>query len=521
MTRTRRASPRARRHPLFAPALLGAALAATALAPALAQEPQRGGTLTVGLHQDPLVVDPIRTGSFTERQFNRLVYEPLFDITPDGDAVPYLAESFELSQDGLTYTIQLRPGIKFHDGTPLNAEAVVANWERFANPENRCRCLNDMEEFASWRVIDELTVEAVLVEPNVAFPALLADGPGNMVSPTAFQADPQAIGTNPVGTGPFRMVEWIRDDHFSAERFEDYWQEGKPYLDQVVLRGIQNTDTLQAAFQSGQTDIILQPSDQFVARVQKDDAYKVMSPGGFGYEGVYMNFGAPPFDDPRVREAVALSLDRELIAKTLLFGLRTPAYSPFGLGMSYHAPVPEYPTHDPEKAKALLEDYGQPVSFKLTFNNTPNTQRFAQAMQQMWRAVGMEVELEPLDQNRLVQNVVGKQFEAAIFRWTGRSDPHMNTYRFMHSKYADINPSSNYGRIKIPELDALLEQGKVEQDREKRGEIYAEVSRVLAREMPYAFTFYVEDKIVAAQRVHGFQSVPDGLLRFDGLWVEQ
>ena len=134
---------------------------------------------------------------------------------------------------------------------------------------------------------------------------------------------------------------------------------------------------------------------------------------------------------------------------------------------------------------------------------------------------GAEVELEPLDQNRLVQNVVGKQFEAAIFRWTGRSDPHMNTYRFMHSKYADINPSSNYGRIKIPELDALLEQGKVEQDREKRGEIYAEVSRVLAREMAYAFTFYVEDKIVAAERVHGFQSVPDGLLRFDGLWVEQ
>lgn len=506
--------------PLLAAALAVAALS-PALSPAAAQTPQRGGTLTVGLAQDPLTVDPIRTGSFTERQFNRLVYEPLFDIAEDGTTVPFLAESYTLSEDGLTYTIKLRPGILFHDGTPLDAAAVAANWDRFANPDNRCRCLNDMAEFASWRVVDDLTVEAVLKEPNVAFPTVLADAPGNMVSPAAFQADPQAIGTNPVGTGPFKFVEWVRDDHFTAERFEDYWQEGKPLLDRVVLRGIQNTETLQAAFQSGQTQVILQPSDQFVARVKDDPAYEVMRPGGFGYEGVYMSVSEPPFDDVRVREAVARAMNRPLIAKTLLFGLRTPAVSPFGVGMADHKPVPEYPEYDEAKAKALVEAYGKPVEFTLIFNNSPQTQRFAQVLQQMWGAVGMKVTLEPLDQNRIVQNVVGKQFQAALFRWTGRADPHMNTYRFMHSHYADISPSSNYGRIKIPALDALLDQGKVEQDPAKRAAIYEDVSRVLAKELPYAFTYYVEDSIVAAKSVHGFQSVPDGLLRFDGLWVEK
>lgn len=483
-------------------------------------EPKRGGTLTVGLAQDPPIVDPIRTGSFTERQFATPIYEALFDIDKKGQPVPFLAESYTVSDDVKTYRVKLRPGIKFHDGTPLDAAAVLANFERTMNPANGCRCLSFVQDIESVKALDSLTVEFVLKAPYAAFPTVLADAPGVMVSPTAFKADPKAIGTNPVGTGPFKFVEWVRGSRFVAAKNPDYWQKGKPYLDQVVLRGIQNTETLQAAFQSGQSDIILQPSFQFVSQMKKDKKYTVLQPGGFGYDGVYMNLTEPPFDDPNIRRAVAMSMDRELLKKTLMFGIPELGYSPYGPGMTVHQPVPNYPKYDAAQAKALVAAYGKPVAFTLQFNNSPSTQRLAQSLQEMWGQAGMKVELQPVDQNRIVQNMSSKQFVASLYRFTGRADPHINTYPFFHSKFADVTPSSNYGHYKNPKVDELLEKGVSTADPAKRKQIYGELAQVLAVDLPYAYLFYVADTIVINNKVKGLPEVPDGLVRFADMWLQ-
>jgi len=487
---------------------------------AVAQEPKRGGTLTVGLAQDPPIVDPIRTGSFTERQFAIGIYESLFDIDEGGKAVPFLAESFTVTDDVKTYRVKLRANVKFHDGTSLNADAVLANFERTRNPANGCRCLSVLQDIVDVKAIDPLTVEFVLKTPNAAFPTILADAPGIMVSPTAFKADPKTIGTNPVGTGPFKFVEWIRGSRFVMTRNTDYWRPGQPYLDQVVLRCIQNTETLQAAFLSGQTEIIIQPSFQFVAQMKKDKKYIVLQPGGFGYDGVYMNLTEPPFNDQRIRQAVAQSIDRELLRKTLMFGVPQLGYGPFGPGMAVFQDVPNYPKFDPAKAKALIAAYGKPVSFTLQFNNSPGTQRLAQSLQEMWGQVGMKVDLQPVDQNRIVQNMSSKQFVASLYRFTGRADPHINTYPFFHSKFADVTPSSNYGHYKNPKLDELLEKGVSTVDPAKRKEIYGELSKILAEDLPYAYLFYVADNIVISQRVKGLSEIPDGLVRFGSIWLQ-
>lgn len=500
-------------------AIAALVLGATALSTEAA-EPKRGGTLTVGLAQDPPIVDPIRTGSFTERQFATPIYETLFDINEKGEAVPFLAESYTVSDDVKTYRVKLRPGVKFHDGTPLDAEAVLANFERTRNPANGCRCLSFVQDIDTVKALDPLTVEFVLKTPYAAFPTILADAPGTMVSPTAFKADPKTIGTNPVGTGPFKFVEWVRGSRFVATRNPDYWQKGKPYLDQVVLRGIQNTETLQAAFQSGQTDIILQPSHQFAAQMKKDKKYTVLQPGGFGYDGVYMNLTEPPFDDPKIRKAVAQAMDRELIRKTLNFGIPELGYSPYGPGMSVHQPVPNYPKHDPAAAKAAVAAYGKPVTFTLQFNNSPSTQRLAQSLQEMWGQVGMKVELQPVDQNRIVQNMSSKQFVASLYRFTGRADAHINTYPFFHSKFADVTPSSNYGHYKNAKMDELLEAGVSTADPAKRKQIYGEIAKILAEDLPYAYLFYVADTMVITQKVKGLRTIPDGLVRFDGMWLQ-
>lgn len=505
---------------LICAGVVGALTFAAVLAPAMAETPKRGGTLTVGLAQDPPIVDPIRTGSFTERQFATGIYETLFDIDEKGQPVPFLAESFTVSDDVKTYRIKLRPNVKFHDGTPLDAAAVIANLDRTRNPANGCRCLSFVQEIVDVKAIDPLTVEFVLKAPNAAFPTILADAPGTMVSPTAFKADPKGISTNPVGTGPFKFVEWIRGSRFVMTRNTDYWRPGLPYLDQVVLRGIQNTETLQAAFLSGQTDIIMQPSFQFVAQMKKDKKYVVLQPGGFGYDGVYMNLSEAPFNDQRVRQAIAQSMDRELLRKTLLFGIPQLGYSPFGPGMTVSQPVPNYPKYDQAKAKELLAAYGKPVTFTLQYNNSPSTQRLAQSLQEMWGQVGMKVDLQPVDQNRIVQNMSSKQFVASLYRFTGRADPHINTFPFFHSQFADVTPSSNYGHYKNPKIDELLEKGVSTVDPAKRKEIYAEVSKILAEDLPYAYLFYVADTIVMSKRVKGLVEVPDGLVRFGSIWLQ-
>lgn len=516
-------SPALTRARRFAAVYTGAALMALAMtgAPAVsAEEAKRGGTLTVGLAQDPLMVDPIRTGTFTERQFATPVYEALFDIAEDGSTVPFLAEKYTVSDDMKTYTITLRPGIKFHDGTPLNAAAVVANLERTRDPNNRCRCLSTLAEVEDVRAVDDLTVEFVLSRPNAALPTVLADAAGTMVSPTAFKADATAINTHPVGTGPFRFVEWVRGSRYVVDKNPDYWQKGLPYLDRIVMRGIQNTVTLEATFQSGQLDIIMQPSFRFVAQMKTNKSANVLSPAGFGTEGVYMNLKVPPFDDLRVRRAVAYSINRELLRKTLAYDVPTLAYSPFGLGMDVTQPIDIYPEYDLEKAKALVAEYGKPVAFTFQYNNTPVTNQYAQSLQGMWGQAGMKVTLEPLDQNRLVQNMTSSQFAISLFRFTGRADPHTNTYAFLHSKFADVTPSSNYGGISDPKLDELIERGMATIDPQERKKIYSELAREVVNLMPTAYTYNVTDQIVTNKKVKGITVVPDGLIRFSQVWME-
>ncbi len=212
----------------------------------------------------------------------------------------------------------------------------------------------------------------------------------------------------------------------------------------------------------------MQPSFQFVAQMKKDKKYVVLQPGGFGYDGVYMNLSEAPFNDQRVRQAIAQSMDRELVRKTLLFGIPQLGYGPFGPGMTVSQPVPNYPKYDPAKAKELLAAYGKPVTFTLQYNNSPSTQRLAQSLQEMWGQVGMKVELQPVDQNPSCRTCRPSSSWRRSIASRGGADPHINTFPFFHSQFADVTPSSNYGHYKNPKIDELLEKGVATVDPAKR-----------------------------------------------------
>jgi peptide/nickel transport system substrate-binding protein len=482
--------------------------------------PKSGGTLVIGTEADPSSLDPLRIGSYAERQYANAIFDTLLEVDPSGKIVPHLVTSYEVSPDGKTYTLKLRPGVKFHDGTAFDAEAVVFNLNRVRDPKNACRCLGNVTAVTSVKALDPQTVEIGLSSPYVSFPAILADTPAMMASPAALKANPTAFGNEPVGTGPFKFSSWTKGSRFIAEKNPDYWKQGRPFTDKVEFRGLQNSETREATMRSGALDILVQPTPKFTAAAKRDKKYVVLEPSGFGTLFLALNVKNPQLSDVRVRRALAHATNRDLLLKAIFQNLLKPATTPFGYGFPGLSQVKNYPEFNPAKAKALLKEYGKPVSIQLMGDNTPFTQLTITAVQQMWQSVGVKVELKVFDQARLIQNMLSHDFQSALFRWSGRPDPDLNVYGFFHSTVAARATSANYGQYASPEMDKLLDAGRQETDPAKRIAIYDQVSQLLANDLPYIFLAYVSGPLISTPKVHGIPAVPDSIVRVAEVWKD-
>jgi peptide/nickel transport system substrate-binding protein len=505
---------------LAAAAVLGGQLlCGPVMAQAKAKTPKSGGTLTIGTEADPSSLDPLRLGSYVERQFAMAVFDTLFEVEPSGKIVPNLVASYTVSPDAKTYTLKLRQGVKFHDGTPMNAEAVVFNLDRVRNPANSCRCLANVSSISAVKAIDDSTVEIQLKAPFASLTAVLSDPAGMIASPTALKANPTGFGNEPVGTGPFKLIEWTKGARFIADKNKEYWREGRPYVDRLVYRGLQSNDAREATWMSGALDVMLYPSPKFITTARKDKRFVVLEPTGFGSQFIALNTTNPALSDVRVRRAIAHATNRDLVVKAVYHNTYKVATTPFGEGLPGLQPVKNYPEYNPAKAKALLAEYGKPVQIKLMSDNTPVALMGIQVLQQMWQNVGIKVELQTYDQARLVQTMLTHQFDSALFRWSGRPDPDLNVYGFFHSRNVG-KTSSNYVQYANPELDKLLDAGREEMDPAKRAAIYNKISQLLATELPYIFIYYVSVPIVTTPKVHGITLVPDSLVRVADVWKD-
>jgi peptide/nickel transport system substrate-binding protein len=510
-----------RRASLFAIApWLCAIVLSLATASAPAAEPKRGGTLTIGTEIDPPTLDPLQVSSYVGTQYATAVFDTLLEIDAAGRIVPNLA-SYAVTTDGLLYTLKLREGVRFHDGTEFDAAAVVFNLDRARDPKNACRCLANVSLIKEVKAVDPRTVEIRLSSPMASFPAVLTDSPGMMASPKAVRAAGEVFGQKPVGTGPFRVVEWIKGSRFVAERNADYWKPGRPFVDRLVFKGLQNSETREATMRSGGFDIVTQSPPRFVAQARTDRRYQVLMPNAFGAFFIPLRMTHPQLKDPRVRLALAHATNREQLLKVMFHGLPQMATTPFGKGLHLSVDeVADYPKFDPGRARALLAEVGQPVRLVLTADNTPLSLRANQALQQMWRAVGVNVEIQVVDMARLIQALSRHEFDAALFRWSGRPDPDLNVYSFFHSRLAQRSPSSNFVQYANPEMDALLDAGRRELNPLERRKIYARIAVLLAKDMPYIFLGYTTAPLVAGSKVRGLMPMPDSLVRVGDVWKE-
>jgi peptide/nickel transport system substrate-binding protein len=503
--------------------LLASAMVMGLMAAASAQGGRRGGTLRAALDFDPPTMDPHRSGTVVDRHVYQNLYDKLVDTDENLTIVPMLATSWTIGRDGKTVTFKLRQGVKFHDGTPFNAEAVKYNFERMVDPKFPSVRRSEIGPIQRVSAVDPYTVQITLEKPYSPLLYVLTDRAGMMVSPAAAQKEGLDYALRPVGTGPFRFVEKIPQDHITLERSPDSWEKGLPSLDRIIFRTITDDNARVANVKSGDVDIIsLVPLPQ-VKQLSQEAAqpgarFALLQHGAFRWDGITLNTTKPPFDNKLLRQAFSATIDREAIANAVLQGAAYPAYSFFPNGTPAFDPAWKLPPRSVRLAKERLQAAGQPggFSFTMLIGAGQQNQAVAQAVQAMAADAGIQVRLQITEGGALLAAMSQLQHQAALLFWSGRPDPDFDIYPF-------VTPSGiggfNFSGYTNPRVTPLLDAARLLSDMAQRRRAYGEVTKILADDVPYVLLFYPKEYKLVSTRVHGFALVPDGMLRLRTVWL--
>ena len=487
--------------------------------PALAQK--QGGSLTVGLELDIPGFDPLKVGVYdtSANIAAALIFETMARLDENGKAAPSLAVSWSSTDDFKTWTFKLRPNVKFHDGTPFNAAAVKWNFDRQKDPKNNCRCAFYIANTLSVEAPDDLTVVYHLQDPAVDFPARLTrpDQNSTIHSPTAIQAKGEDYNRNPVGTGPFALKSWTAGDRMVVERFADYWNKGHPHLDRVVLRPLPDSQSRFASLKSGETDVVW--VDEFEAdniqRSKSDATLQVLSYAGSGAAVNVINTKVPPLDDVRVRQALVMAIDRKKYSQALTNGLARPATNPYGDGSWVKCKDDGALPEDPKKAAELIKEYGKPVSFKMVFTATPRGRTNGQILQQFWKNIGVNMEIEQIDQATFPPRAFQRKFDIIGWRIVDFPDPDVQMFANFYSK-----SPLNLANFVSEDLDKALAHARVTADQAQRTEDYCAASRIINQNATWFWTTQNTYYAIAKAKVKGIAKLYGGVIDVSGAWLE-
>ena len=504
-------------------ALRAACVAAAAFmvcgGPASGQKP--GGSITVGLELDIPGLDPLKVGVYdtAAEMAAALIFDTLTSLDDKGVAVPKLALSWTHSDDFKTWTFKLRSGVKFHDGTPFNAQAVAWNIARQKDPNNHCRCAFYIQNIEKVEAVDDLTVVYHLRDPAVSLPGVIAPAAVNNVihSPTAIQKLGEDYNRNPVGTGPFILKSWTAGDRMVVERNPDYWNKGRPYLDRVVLRPLPDAQARFASLQSGEADLVW--GDEYdadnIAKAKTDPALAVHAYTGSGAQVYAFNTKVAPFDDVRVRQALVMAIDRKKMSQAITNGLSKPATNPYGEGSWVKCQDDGALPFDVNKARDLIKAYGKPVEFKMIVTATPRGRTVGQVLQQFWKQVGAAMELDQVDQTTIVTRAFTRQFQLTPWRIIDLADPDIQMFANFHT--GSPVALANYSD---PELDKLLEHARVTSDQELRTEDYCAISRLVNKQAIWFWTFQNTYYALAKKKLKGLPKLYSGVIDVSDTWLE-
>jgi len=476
---------------------------------------QAQSTIRIGLQDDPDVLDPARARTFVGRIVFASLCDKLVDITPDLQFTPQLAESWKTGEDGKTLTFTLRSDALYHDGTPVDAASVKANLERAMtlSDSNRKSELSSVERVDA---PDSRTVVVHLKRPDASLLSQLSDRAGMVVSPATFDKNP---GSNPVCAGPYKFKERVQNDRIVLEKFDKYYDAANYHFDRVVFTPIPDSTVRANNLRSGGLDIIerLAPTD---VEVVKGDSNLTFAPvTGLGYQTMVINLanGAradnPLAKDKRVRQALELSIDRDVINEVVGQGLFQPAHQPFPPASFAYDKSIEHKGRDVKRARALLKEAGYDrVPVEMTFGNNTVMQQVYEIIQAMGAEVGFDITLRPMEFAALQSTLPRGDFQVGQSGWSGRVDPNGNIHQDLHSK-----GNLNDGKFTDPEVDRLLEAAVAESDQAKRRALYSQVMAKVQDARPSIYLYYLPYTFAHQKKVNGFTPYPDGLVRLKGV----
>ncbi len=493
-------------------------LAALFLGATALTSPVLAADLRIGLQDDADILDPDQSRTFVGRIVYTSLCDKLVDITPDLEIIPQLATGWSWSEDGKSLTMDLREGVTFHDGTPFDAAAVKANIERSKTlPESRRK--SEVKSIETVEVTGPLQVKINLAAPDATLLAQFADRSGMMVSPTAAEAAGADFGAKPICSGPFKFVERVQQDRIVLEKFDGYWNKDAIHFDKVTFLPIPDTTVRLANLRSGDIDMLERLAATDVASVKGDGSLGYAEAVSLGYQGITVNVnngerGDNPFgNDPKIRQAFSMSLDRDAINQVVFEGAFAPGNQPFPPTSPWYDKDHPVQGRDVEKAKALLKEAGyDSLDVEVQVANNPVQTQMMQVVQAMAGEAGFNVKLKTMEFASLLADQSAGNYQASQVGWSGRVDPDGNIHQFMTCK-GGINDS----KICLPEVDKLLDEARTSTDIATRKAKYDEARDILINELPIIYLYHPTWIWALSGKLEGFTPYPDGMIRLENV----
>ncbi|MFD9626087.1 ABC transporter substrate-binding protein [Peribacillus muralis] len=487
----------------------------------------KGGTLIYGKGGDAVGLDPAVVTDGESFIVTQQIFETLVKYGEnDTEINSGLAESWEVSDDAKTYTFKLKTGIKFHDGTDFNADAVVKNFQRWAKSKDEAKFAYYASMFGGFegdeghvikevKAIDDSTVEFTLNRPQAPFLKNLAMPTFAIASPTGFEKEGDNFTKNPSGTGPFKFKAWKPGDTIEVVKNDDYWQDGLPKLDGITFKVIKDNSARLNAAIKGEIDLMdgLNPSD--ISKVKGDDKLQSFERPSMNVGYFAFNVEKAPFDKKEVRQAISHLINKKEIIDNFFEGTAEPAKNPMPPSVSgYNDNVEDY-DYDVEKAKKLLKEAGLEDGFKMDLwampvprPYMPDGQKVAEAIQASLKQVGIEANIVSYEWAAYLEKVQAGEAQSFMLGWTGDNGDADNFLYTLLDK--DNIGSNNYARYANDEVHDLLIEAQSTANEDKRNELYGKAQEIIHDEAPWVPLVHSLPQLAGTKAVKGFVPHPTG-----------
>ena len=471
--------------------------------------------LRIGLGDDPDALDPSLSRFYTTRIVFAAICDKLFDIDEKSNIVPQLALGHETSADGKTVTLKLRPGVKFHDGEPFNAEAAKYSLERHLNMKGSFR-KPELAAVESVEVEGPLTIKLNLKQPFSPLLAQLTDRAGMMVSPKAAEAAGDKFALKPVCAGPYKFVERVPQDRIVVEKFADYWNKDHVLIDKITYLPIVDSTVRLANLKSGGLDLMERVLATDIKEVRDNPKLRLSKAVSLGWFALLVNMAnGPKADNPlgkdaRVRRAFELSIDREALNQVVFNGEFMPGNQWVNPQSPYYQQAFPIPKRDIAKAKALMKEAGVTgrVSIDFMLANSPEIRAVGEVLQSMTAEAGFDLKLRVVEAATAFKSAEDGDFQLYENNWSGRIDPDGNSVI-----YQTCGAPQNLGHYCDKEIDAWHLEARASSDLATRKAAYEKITAKFLAEGWMIFLFHPQYLIAHTERLENFKPMPDGLIR--------